>query len=312
MGKLFVNVGGGGADTDVVTAGASDVLAGKVIVGPDGEPLTGTMAGPYCATQARNSGKNEKGVYYYIDPGYYQDDGYGGSWVYRPLSDFGSASTAQVLSGATFTSTAGKTVSGTIPYLNGGTYTPTTAAQTIGCAGYYMNHNITIAAIPSSYVSIAGGITFFKDGAFGQIVTNLGIGKYRPYSWGAKDDEGWYTISSWQGDKSSLTLKKAGSGVTAGFAPSATSCGAYNCWCTRKTINFDNIKQLVLDVVSGGSSDKMRWWFWNVDKQKCKHFDINGLDNTLNLSSVTGNCVFGALCRDGSGYGCTYGSIIFY
>ena len=29
---------------DAVTAGAGDVLAGKVIVGPDGEPLTGTLA----------------------------------------------------------------------------------------------------------------------------------------------------------------------------------------------------------------------------------------------------------------------------
>jgi hypothetical protein len=36
--------GGGGADLDVVTADAGDVLAGKVIVGPDGEPLTGTLA----------------------------------------------------------------------------------------------------------------------------------------------------------------------------------------------------------------------------------------------------------------------------
>ena len=36
--------GGGGADLDLVTAQAGDVLAGKVIVGPDGEPLTGTLA----------------------------------------------------------------------------------------------------------------------------------------------------------------------------------------------------------------------------------------------------------------------------
>ena len=35
--------GGGGADLDVVTAVAGDVLKGKVIVGPDGEPLTGTL-----------------------------------------------------------------------------------------------------------------------------------------------------------------------------------------------------------------------------------------------------------------------------
>ena len=36
--------GGGGADLDAVTASAGDVLVGKVIVGPDGEPLTGTLA----------------------------------------------------------------------------------------------------------------------------------------------------------------------------------------------------------------------------------------------------------------------------
>lgn len=36
--------GGGGADLDLVTAQAGDVLAGRVIVGPGGEPLTGTLA----------------------------------------------------------------------------------------------------------------------------------------------------------------------------------------------------------------------------------------------------------------------------
>jgi hypothetical protein len=37
------NGGGGGADTSIVTAGAADVLAGKVIVDANGNPLTGTM-----------------------------------------------------------------------------------------------------------------------------------------------------------------------------------------------------------------------------------------------------------------------------
>ena len=44
MGKIWFPGGGGGADLDAVTAGAGDVLAGKVIVGADGEPLTGTLA----------------------------------------------------------------------------------------------------------------------------------------------------------------------------------------------------------------------------------------------------------------------------
>ena len=43
MGRIWTSGGGGGADLDVVTAGAWNVEAGKVIVGPDGEPLTGTL-----------------------------------------------------------------------------------------------------------------------------------------------------------------------------------------------------------------------------------------------------------------------------
>ena len=43
MGRIWMPGGGGGADLDVVTAGASNVEAGKVIVGPDGEPLTGML-----------------------------------------------------------------------------------------------------------------------------------------------------------------------------------------------------------------------------------------------------------------------------
>lgn len=311
MGKIVTPGGGGGADTSIVTAIGNDVLKDKVIVGPDGEPLVGTMPNNGAvAPSALGAGGS-----YTIPEGYHNGSGKVTVQSLATMTSAGDATAAQILTDKK-AYVDGNLLTGTMT--NRGaqtkTFTPSGSKQTYTIPAGYHNGSgvVTCNAIPSNYVSIAGGITFFKDGAFGQIVTNLGIGKYRPYSWGTKDDEGWYTISSWKGDKSSLTLKKAGSGVTAGFVPSATSCGAYNCWCTRKTINFDNIKQLVLDVVSGGSSDKMRWWFWNVDKQKCKHFDINGLDNTLNLSSVTGNCVFGALCMDGLGYGCTYGSIIFY
>ena len=43
MGKIGMSGGGSSADLDVITAGAGDVLAGKVIVDQDGNPLTGTM-----------------------------------------------------------------------------------------------------------------------------------------------------------------------------------------------------------------------------------------------------------------------------
>ena len=44
MGRIWIPGGAGGADLDVITAGEGDILSGKVIVGPDGEPLTGTLA----------------------------------------------------------------------------------------------------------------------------------------------------------------------------------------------------------------------------------------------------------------------------
>ena len=44
MGTILMPGGGGGIDLDVVTAAAGDILSGKVIVGADGEPLTGTLA----------------------------------------------------------------------------------------------------------------------------------------------------------------------------------------------------------------------------------------------------------------------------
>lgn len=52
MGKIGMSGGGSSADLDVITAGAGDVLAGKVIVDQDGNPLTGTMANRGAVSQS--------------------------------------------------------------------------------------------------------------------------------------------------------------------------------------------------------------------------------------------------------------------
>lgn len=44
MSRIWMFGGTGDVDLDVVTAVSEDILNGKVIVGPDGEPLTGTLA----------------------------------------------------------------------------------------------------------------------------------------------------------------------------------------------------------------------------------------------------------------------------
>lgn len=269
---IILGGGGGGADTSVVTATAADVLKDKVIVGADGEPLTGTLA----------------------------------------LS--GDATAANVLSGKTFYNTNAKSkVTGSMTNQGAKTasYTPSTAVQSYTIPAGYHNGSgkVTIKAIPSSYVSISGGITFFKDGAFGQIVTNLGIGKYRPYAFETVDSEGWYPVKTWVGDKSAVTLTRNFS-TPYPFTPSSTA--NTNEWCTRKTINFDSISRLETNVYSGNANKQNRWWFYNVDKQKCKFFNVSGTTESINISSVTGNCIFGCTCLSGVNQGSSFSSVIFY
>lgn len=43
MGRIIIPGGGNNIDLDVITAAASDILKGKIGIGPDGEPLTGTI-----------------------------------------------------------------------------------------------------------------------------------------------------------------------------------------------------------------------------------------------------------------------------
>ena len=43
MGKIIIPGGGNNIDLDVITAGASDILTGKVGIGPDGEPVSGKI-----------------------------------------------------------------------------------------------------------------------------------------------------------------------------------------------------------------------------------------------------------------------------
>lgn len=65
MGRIWMPGGGGGTDLDVVTALADDVIQGKVIVGPDGEPLTGTLA---LSGDAGDSMVLSRKTYYNTDP----------------------------------------------------------------------------------------------------------------------------------------------------------------------------------------------------------------------------------------------------
>lgn len=88
--------GGGGGDFDAITAGAGDVLAGKVILDSEGEPLTGTMP----ERGSWNSSELAAGASVTIPGGHHSGSG---KVTAKSLSaqTSGTATAAQILSGKT-------------------------------------------------------------------------------------------------------------------------------------------------------------------------------------------------------------------
>ncbi len=87
MGRVWMPGGGGGADLDVITAGAGDVLAGRVTVDREGEPVAGTMPDRGVRVHGTDNGVNEDGIWTRIPYGYYRDGNREDSWVYRSTSE---------------------------------------------------------------------------------------------------------------------------------------------------------------------------------------------------------------------------------
>lgn len=127
--------GGGGADLDVVTADAGDVLAGKVIVGPDGEPLTGTLA----LSGNASDGQVLSGQTYYNTDAKTKRTG--------TMPNRGAVNQSLAINGsytipAGYHNGSGK-VTQNVPTKGAQTYTPGTANQTIA-AGQYLTGAQTI------------------------------------------------------------------------------------------------------------------------------------------------------------------------
>ena len=140
MGKILMPGGGGGVDLDVITAGAEDVLAGKVIVDKNGEPLTGTMA-----DQGNwNFSELVAGSAVTVPGGKH---GGGGKVTAKSLASQtpGTSAAGHILAGRTAWVNGSK-ITGTIPSQAGGTLTPSTSAVTANCSGKYMTSNYTIPA----------------------------------------------------------------------------------------------------------------------------------------------------------------------
>ena len=154
MGKILMPGGGGGADLDVITASAGDVLSGKVIVDKDGEPLAGTLA---LSGTAADSQVLSGQTYYNTDAKTKRT----GSMTNR-----GAVSQSLAING-TYTIPAGYhngsgKVTQSIPTQGAATITPGTSAKTAIAAGRYASGNITVEGNANLVASnIKKGVTIF-------------------------------------------------------------------------------------------------------------------------------------------------------
>ena len=150
MGKVYISSGGGGTDLDVVTAAAGDILAGKVIVGPDGEPLTGTLPNRGQAQNAGGWGSGGSGSDAYFAMNRIPEGAYfsnGADWapeVRMKQTDVRSAIGAtNAANWRSNTTIAG--LKGTMPEQGGKTVTPKSSNQTAVSANRYVTGNIIVA-----------------------------------------------------------------------------------------------------------------------------------------------------------------------
>lgn len=122
MAECLLLKGGSGVDLDVTTATAPDVLAPKVIVGPDGEPLSGIMPNRGAVSQALGINGT-----YTIPEGYHNGLG---------------------------------KVTQNIATLGGQTINPTASQQTVASSGKYMTGNVVVNGVSNLIASnIKQGVT---------------------------------------------------------------------------------------------------------------------------------------------------------
>lgn len=288
MSKIWIPAGGGGSDTDPVTALAADVRKGKVIVDKDGNPLTGTLPDKGAWSSSELAAGASVAIPYGIHNGQ-------GKVTAKSLAaqTAGTLAANRILSGYKGWSN-GALYTGTIPSRGAATITPGTSNQTAISAGYYASGNVIVAGdsklLPAN---IKKGVTIFgKRGTFeGYITSPLYI--YNKGVWGGVQTTG---VQPTTPDTSSyesggaITVETKRGGVGGGSSCLARlnqtiNLSAYN----YLKVNFDSTATLIdyAKPVIGISTNQSITAFASLNPR----FEFNQRTGLaiLNISSVTGN-----------------------
>lgn len=236
----YTNIsGGGGLDTEELTASAADVMEGKKagVQGSD-EPVTGTMPDRGAVNRTLNAGGS-----YTIPAGYHNG---GGKVTANSLASqtSGNASAGHILSGKTAW-VNGQKVTGNIASMGGQMITPNAYSHTLSCSGKYMTGNVYVPAVSNlSAGTIKKGVTVGGvTGTFEGYVPTATDLYYR-----GNNVAGFSTDSYAVFDSGQITIKSGGAGGNRSLMANVNFTG-YN------YINFEgNFSGSYIRVTLGGVS----------------------------------------------------------
>ncbi len=296
MGRVWMPGGGGSGDFDLVTAAGGDVLKGKVIIGPDGEPLTGTLelsgnaadsqvlsGKTYYNTDAkakRTGGMANQGAKtaslncggsYTIPAGYHNGSGKVTANSLASQTD-ANAAAGDILSGKTAW-VKGSKVTGSMAAQAGGTYKSTTVNQTISCSGKKMTGNVVIQGDSKL---VAGNI---KKG-----VTILGVtGTWEGYVVAATD---LYYMGQNPAGFSRINLNS--SSDVKFESNQITLKGAYNYYlATQKAYNLTGYSKIIIEGSLKGSGNVCTIYGGDSVLNGTNNNEISRTTITGTVSSIT-------------------------
>jgi hypothetical protein len=210
--ECIILKGGGGADLDVITAGASDVLAGKVSVDKDGNPLPGAMPKIGTAIHGKGVGLNAQGVYYYIPKGFYDEPGQPNPWVYMTREEVAAAgglTANKMISGQSAFGIAGSVNVQSILSFSAAVYSSTAITFTWQNPAKGPFSGVIMVGKTGSYpASITDGTRYYKgsgsnsaaSGMSSATVTSFASGTtyyFRAFSYAIKDGGEWVSATTY-------------------------------------------------------------------------------------------------------------------
>lgn len=266
--------GGGGADLDVVTADAGDVLAGKVIVGPDGEPLTGTLA----LSGNASDGQVLSGQTYYNTDAKTKRTG--------TMPNRGAVNQSLAINGsytipAGFHNGSGK-VTQSVKTKGAQTYTPGTTNQTIA-AGQYLTGAQTIKGDPNLRPeNIKKGVSIM-----GIIGTHDGfvpgpMDIYNRGSWGSG-----YSSNNVVGDTDVATKFEA-SNILMTYSQSTTSSRGFSIF-KNQPINLTPYKSFNMITTDASLGSNFRFRVMNTSGGQATYYTLPSSSNkqhTIDLTNI--------------------------